>query len=74
MTSQCVEAKKLSYPSKQLQQQPITISLIKVTPGWTPNKGGQSENQRSYPRMHPPNQRLGKPDKLSQGSMQKHPE
>ena len=38
MISQCVEAKQLSYPSKQLQQQPIMISLTRVTLGWTPNK------------------------------------
>ena len=27
-----------------------------------------TENQTSYPRMHPANQRPGKPDKLAQGA------
>ena len=33
MISQSLEAKQLIYPSKQLQQQLITISLTKVTLG-----------------------------------------
>ena len=38
MISQCVKAKQLSYQSKQLQWQPIMISLTRVMLGWTPNK------------------------------------
>ena len=38
MISQCVEAKQLSYPPKQSQQLPITISLTKVMLEGTPNK------------------------------------
>ena len=39
------------------------ISLTKVTLGWTPNKGSQSQ---TTPRMHLPNQRPRKPDRPSQ--------
>ena len=41
------------------------ISLTKVTLGWTPNKGSQSQTS---PRMHLPNWRPRKPDRLSQGA------
>ena len=65
MISQSVEAKQLSYPPKW---QPIMISLTRVTLGWTPNKRWLITKPDKLPRMHPPNQRLGKPDKLSQGA------
>ena len=48
--------------------------------GWTPNKGKPISGQRGHPRVHLPNRRLGKldklshnahnPDRLSQGAMQ----
>ena len=48
-------------------------------PGWTPNKGKPITGWTGHPRMHPPNQRFGKldklshnacdPDRLSQGAM-----
>ena len=48
--------------------------------GWTPKKGQPTTGQISHPRVHLPNQRLRKPDrlscdahkpdKLSQGEMQ----
>ena len=43
--------------------------------GWTPNKGTPITGQTSHPRVHQPNQRLGKlshnahnPDRLSQSA------
>ena len=39
------------------------ISLTRVTLRWTPNNGSQSQTR---PRMHLPNQRPRKPDRLSQ--------
>ena len=33
--------------------------------GWTPNKGKPSTGQTDHPRVHLPNRRLGKLDKLS---------
>ena len=48
--------------------------------GWTPNKGKPITGQTGHPRVHLPNLRLGKldklshnghkPDRLSQGAMQ----
>ena len=48
--------------------------------GWTPYKGKPITGQTAHPRVHLPNQRLGKlnklshsahnPDRLSQGAMQ----
>ena len=33
--------------------------------GWTPNKGNPIIGQTGHPRVHLPNRRLGKLDKLS---------
>ena len=56
------------------------ISFIIDMLGWTPNKGKPITGQTGHPRVHLPNQRLGKldklshnahnPDRLSQGAMQ----
>ena len=39
----------------------FTIDMLE----WTPNKGKPIIGQAGHPRVHLPNQRLGKPDKLS---------
>ena len=54
----------------------FTIDML----GWTPNKGKPITGQMGHPRVHLPNRRLGKldklshnahnPDRLSQGAMQ----
>ena len=39
----------------------VTINIL----GWTPNKGKPITGQTGHPRVHLPNQRLAKLDKLS---------
>ena len=59
---------------------PVMISFTIDMLGWTPNRGKPITGQTGHPRVHLPNQRLGKvdklslnehvPDRLSQGAMQ----
>ena len=68
LISQCADAQQLSCPSKWLQQQPVMISFTIDMLGWTPNKGKPITGQTGHPRVHLPNQRPGKLDKLSHNS------
>ena len=65
LISQCANIQQLRSPSKQLQWQPIMISFTMDMLGCTPNKGKPITGHTGHLRVHLPNRRPGKLDKLS---------